>query len=766
MAIYVMAVAVRVVMVGEAAVVVVALASSAVVWAVARRPMTLIWVQVRFGRDLDADGLVGFFAAVASDHGATPVVVETVGTSGRVGFRLGAAPGAMARVVASLEAFCPGVSTEAAPRSVTVSLAASLRPSDRRRPLAVTGADSAVTTAVLSVLAATAVGDCVVVQWVLGPRLSAMAVPNRLEAMPPTGVADVARLVISGPSQSGVDPERRRALRDKTAMAGFRATCRVGVHSRDGGTGRAHRLIRDVVAALRVGESPGVKFSAHNAKPGPVAAADPPRRFPFALNIAEVTRLVGWPIGDGPYPGVDRARSRLVEIPAVVAGTGRVVGEGTHPRSRRPVALNPPEALAHTHVIGPTGVGKSTLLENLIISDIAAGRGVVAVDPKGDLIDAVLARIPDDRVDDVVVIDPSDRTRPVGINPLRATSRRPELVADHVVAVFKGLYRDSWGPRLADVLHASVLTLAGRDDVSLCALPVLLTNDAYRRRIVGSVDDPIGLSAFWAWFDAMSPAERHQVIAPVMNRLRAFILAPTMRSVIGQTQPRVDIGEVFTRRRVVLVSLAKGLVGADSAGLLGSLVISELWQATRERAAIAPGRRHPVMVYVDEFQDYLHLPTDLAEVLAQARGLGVGLTLAHQHLDQLTRDVRAAVLANARNRICFQLSDDDAGVVSKRATGLDASDFVGLGRYEIYANLVTATGTSGFVSAKTRPTGDPVRDPDEVRARSRTRFGVDAADVDADIADLAGTGRSRDTNTGHNTRGHDGGGDVGARRRR
>jgi hypothetical protein len=413
-----------------------------------------------------------------------------------------------------------------------------------------------------------------------------------------------------------------------------------------------------------------------------------------------------------------------------------VLGEATAPGEDRQLGLSVDDARQHLHVIGPTGTGKSTLLANLIVQDIAAGRGVVVIEPKGDLVSDVLARIPPERVDDVVVLDPSETACPIGLNPLLARGRSPELVADHVLAVFHGV-SEGWGPRLGVVLHAALLTLARQGKATLCALPPLLTNDAFRRRMRAGVDDPIGLEPFFSWFESISDAERQQVVAPVLTRLQPVLLRPSVRAMVGQLEPRFHIDEVFTARKIVLVSLAKGLIGPEAAALLGSLFVAELWQAVLGRAAIRPERRQPVVVYADEFQDYVHLPTDMADALAQARGLGVGLTLAHQHLAQLPASVRAAVLANARSRVCFQLSGEDANVLTRFGNEkLKPVDFQRLRRYEAYAQLVVGGEVTDFASLRTRPLPAPTSEPSIIRELSRRRYGWPLSEVEAEIRQL------------------------------
>jgi hypothetical protein len=218
--------------------------------------------------------------------------------------------------------------------------------------------------------------------------------------------------------------------------------------------------------------------------------------------------------------------------------------------------------------------------------------------------------------------------------------------------------------------------------------------------------------------------------------VRPFLLRERMRTILGQAKPRFDIAEVFTKRKILLVPLSKGLIGSEAAGLLGSLVVAQLWQAVQGRASIAPERRHPVLCYIDEFQDYLHLPTDFADVLAQARGLGLGLVLAHQHLAQLTPNVRAGVLANARSRVCFRLSADDASTIAKTTSLLDAEDFQSLGRYEIYASLVADGTVQSYCSGVTRPLPTPGNAADHIRRLSRERYGRPKPEIEAELAAL------------------------------
>jgi hypothetical protein len=223
-----------------------------------------------------------------------------------------------------------------------------------------------------------------------------------------------------------------------------------------------------------------------------------------------------------------------------------------------------------------------------------------------------------------------------------------------------------------------------------------------------------------------------------MNKLRPLLLRLEMRAIVGQARRSFDLRRVFTERKILLVSLSKGLLGPETSSLLGSLVISQLWQAVLGRAAIAPERRHPVFVYVDEFQDYMHLPLDFADALAQARSLGVGFVAAHQYLHQLDPAMRSAVLANAQSRVVFRLPGEDARVIAADSATLTPEDFQSLGAFECYMQAVARGTVQPWCSARTLPPSKPSSDPAKVRAASRAAYGVNRAEIEADLHALFG----------------------------
>lgn len=312
-------------------------------------------------------------------------------------------------------------------------------------------------------------------------------------------------------------------------------------------------------------------------------------------------------------------------------------------------------------------------MQSLILSDIRAGRSVLVIDPKADLVTDILARIPDERKDDVVVIDPSDPC-PVGFNPL-SYNQDPTLTADSILAVFQELFSQNWGIRSADILSGALLTLAKIKGSNLLWLPPLLTDAAFRKKITSQIHDPVALQPFWNHFEEMKDTERRTEIAPVLNKLRQITYRPGLRNVLGQSEPKFSLTDLFYTRKIVLVPLNKGLVGAESARLLGSLIVGLTWSLALSRASIPSEKRHMVSIYIDELQDYRSLPTSFSDALAQARGLGVAYTVAHQYRGQLPPDIKAGIDANCRNKIIFGLNSEDAKDMAAEAPRATSARF-------------------------------------------------------------------------------------------
>ena len=268
---------------------------------------------------------------------------------------------------------------------------------------------------------------------------------------------------------------------------------------------------------------------------------------------------------------------------------------------------------------------------------------------------------------------------------------------------------------------------------TLVELPELLTNDRFRAYVIQQAaiqQHHTELRSFWRWYQGLSDAERGQVIGPVLNKLRAFVLKTPLRLLLGQSQG-LDLNTIFTQRKILLVPLSKGTLGPETAQLVGSLLVASVWQLALGRVTLPPEKRRPVWLYADEFQDTVRLPIDLADMLAQARGLGLGLTLAHQHLGQLPEALKTAVLGTARTQLAFQLDYDDATTLSRSFAPLERADLMGLDRFEVAMRPCVDGRTLTPVTVTTLPLPPATGDAAELAHLSQQRYGVDRAEVAA-----------------------------------
>ena len=713
----------------------------------ARPTHPLVWHQLRFALPIAQDAAVGLVERILADGSLGRVVLELRAVGGQAVWAVGSRAGE--RLVSVVRELVPGcrVSRGFSRRAVEQAVVVSARPAG-----ALLAAErlSAVVRAVLAALAVTAEGEELVVQLQLGRRFS----PQALGRVEPQGWLELLGLVPI-PSLSG---DRGRRMRAQVGRHRAAACLRLGV--RAASPLRQRTLLQGLLGALRLVEGQGVRLRARTDNPAKLDSVRRPWRAGLELGAGEIVAMAGWPVGEGALPATPSAHPRVLPLPQA-RETQRAFATGVADQAGERLGISIGDALYHTVLLGPTGAGKSTALAHLALADIHAGRGVLLIDPKTDLVADILARIPEQRRDDVVVIDPTS-SRPVGINPLARTQTArssalspvgggvsgggasPELVADTVLATLKGVFAESWGVRVEQVLSAALVTLARTPGATLVDLPLLLTNAAYRQRLIAaSGADPLGTGQFWAAYEALSEAQRQQWVGPVLTRLQPFLIRPHLRATLGQAAPSFDLGEVFTRRRIVLVSLNKGVLGAESARLLGSLLVGQLWPLILARAVVEPSRRHVVSVFIDEVQDYLSLPGSLADALAQARSLGAAFHLAHQYRGQLPPALKAGIDANARNKIIFSLSAADAAELARQAIGLEAADFQLLPRFGVYARTLHHGRENPWCQATTLPPTPPTQDALALRASSQARYGQDTAQVEAAL--LARIGQNDNT---------------------
>lgn len=678
------------------------------------------WREVHWPRPLQVASLLGLLTRLASDQHRGPLVWEARCEAGRVRYLLSAGEHDLRETVHLLPQLVPGasVTTLTEPRQ-EADRSGYLRIRQRSLSLNLNAIDQVLHSLLAALSSANAKGDVLVVQVVLGRAAMPEAVSRAVED-PTMSIWDK---LVNGPRPAS--GELRSRLTGKLSQYRFRAVVRIGVS----GSTQARRMVavQRVLAAFRQLQSGGTYVDLVSDRPTVVDEAHVPMRLPLRLTPLEALAFLTWPHGDEQLPGIPALHPRPL-APSSSYGdvTERAFAVTTAPGPSRLIGISHADALRHTHILGPTGVGKSTLMQHLIKADIDAGRSVVLIDPKGDLATDTLSLIPDHRLRDVVVIDPT-RSHPVGVNPLAAAQERRSLVADSLLAVFKGLFPAAFGPRTSDIFHASLVTLMAAPGATLVQLPALLTDGSFRRRLTARIDDPVGLGTFWAGWEAMSPGQQAEAIGPVMSRLRQFLLRPGLRAVLDQPEPKFHFAEIFAERRIVILALNKGLLGAQSATLLGSLVVSQLWQHALAQAARPPEQRQPVSVYLDEAQSFLHLDADLGEALEQSRSLRVAWHLAHQYRRQMPPDLLAGIDANTRNKIAFTLESTDARAVASGST-LAPEDFTQLPPYAIYASLLAGGKQTGWFSGRTLPPPSTISAPEAVIRESLARFGAEPRD--------------------------------------
>ncbi|WP_369042454.1 type IV secretory system conjugative DNA transfer family protein [Streptomyces sp. Midd1] len=698
----------------------------------------LTWFEVHFPHELSVAQVVKTLQPLAYRpllgwFKRTPAVaLEMRGSSGgEVRWLVGVDHQISSELPGQLTAQLPGlvlVPLDRSPRPVPL-VATTIQPVGLAQPLR-TDMAANVTAGLLEIMNALKQGESTVVQWVIGPAQSRRGRPEPFNAARALGLVAVAHETA----------DDRRLWKQKAAEPLFAVRGRIGARARDPEysraivrmLGEALQLVSDAHAELRINRP-----ATRDANQLDQATAS---RWSGILNAAELAAVIGWPV-DG-AASMRTAHGRQYPAPSQITvpverrhqPQGRVLGAGLHPNQRDLLVTLPTESsLHHLHVVGPTGSGKSTLLNQLLHADIAAGRSVFVLEPRGDLVEEVLAGVPAERREDVVIIEPGASGEVVGFNPLAGSTEDAEQRADHLLHLFRELYGTSLGPRSADVLMHALVALARSDQSTLADLPVLLTNAAFRRRVLAAVNDPLVLAPFFSWYDGLSEAERQQVVAPVLNKTRAFLSRTAIRRLLGQASPRFGLDELFYRPRIVLVNLNTGVIGSETSQMIGALLVTQLWQAMQRRALVASTHRQPAMVVIDEVQNYLRLPVDLGDMFAQARGLGVGLTVAHQHMGQLSPKMRAGLIANARNRVVFRPSSEDGSVLaSVLGGGLVADDLALLGAHEAYAEvLVDHQPSEPFLIRTRQSDGRALSGPADLRRESAARYGVDGVQLDA-----------------------------------
>jgi hypothetical protein len=643
---------------------------------------------------------------------ATELVVEVVAGEGSIAHFLWVPGSVRASVCSTMTGVIPSLRVTEAPPSPDAAVTLALRlfiptPS-------VLSAENAVAAcrALLSGMVGLRSGERLVLRWALRPG----SARSRREP--------------DNPSER--ERETMRAWRRKTSAPGFIASGLVLVRSTR--IGRARELASHVENVLRgrrqIG---GVRVTRER---GNRRLASMPRttRSSGWLSTSELLAITGWPLGPNVVPGVEVGAARSLPVPSGVPREGRRLFLGRDGSGvERPVALGVDASRLHLAVVSPTGGGKSNLLMRCILDDLAQGYGGILLDPKNDLVSDLLDRVPAEHADRIVVLDPSVSGPVPGLDLLGGGD--PDMRTEVVLSALKGIYKDAWGVRIDSYLRLGLRTVIELPNPVLSDWMRLYTDAGLRHSAVARLHDPI-LTAQWRTYEeSLSAAEQFQHIAPALSRITNLLARPALRNIINQPAPKLSISRLLAERKWLLVALSPSALGESANDLLSVIVGYLVWTAVEARVALPKEHRRPIFFYCDELQS-LKLPVGLEVFLERSRGLGCGVVTATQGLARLPESVRRSLLANVGSLVALRATGaDEAARLARELPGLEASDIMGLRRFECAARISTGSLGGGSAIVTGRTEGPPPRtgQAKTIRALTAERYGAHPRDVEEEL---------------------------------
>lgn len=410
-----------------------------------------------------------------------------------------------------------------------------------------------------------------------------------------------------------------------------------------------------------------------------------------------------------------------------------------------PFGIKPDDRRRHMYVIGKTGMGKTTMMENMVIQDIRNGNGVCFIDPHGDSTRKILDFIPPSRINDVVYFDPSDLDHPIAFNILESVETRyKHLVASGLMGVFTKIWASMWSSRMEYILNNTILALLDSPGNTMLGIVRMYVDKKYRKRIVDNIKDPM-VKAFWIEeFANYAEKYRTEAVAPIQNKVGQFLSSAVIRNIVGQPKSTIDLRDIMDNNKILLLDLSKGKVGEDNSALLGAMIVTKLQLAALSRVDIPEEERKDFYLYVDEFQNFV---TDsFATILSEARKYRLNLTVGHQYIGQLTPDnnpkVRDAVFGNVGTMVVFRVGAADAEYLETEfEPTFTPNDIVNLPKYHIILKLMINGIASDPFTAVTMPVNEDWRvgDANKVIKVSRERYAKPREQVEDKIQRWMGT---------------------------
>ena len=434
----------------------------------------------------------------------------------------------------------------------------------------------------------------------------------------------------------------------------------------------------------------------------------------FILNTNELSWLIHLPTSYVKTPQINWVTSRAFEPPSNLPITDLDLTDGiiseieltpiwkTNFRwTNMGFWIWPNDRRRHIYVLWKTWMGKSTLLENMIIDDIRKWRWVAVIDPHGDLAEAVIWFIPKSRTNNTIIFDPSDTDWPIAFNMLdNIKSEHRPLVASGLVWIFKKIFGDSWGPRLEHILRNTILALIEYPNTTLISIPLMLTSDVFRNKVINKITDPV-VKKFWTWeFAKMAPNQKVEAAWPILNKVWQFLSSTILRNVLWQAKNSFSIRWAMDNKKIIIVNLSKGKIWEDASALLWSMMVTKFQMDAMSRADIDEKDRVDFYLYVDEFQNFA---TDsFATILSEARKYKLNLVMANQYIDQMQESVKWAVFGNVWSLISFQVWYHDANILKEVLSWeILEDDLMNLKKYNIYTKQLIDGMPSNVFSAWT-----------------------------------------------------------------
>lgn len=461
------------------------------------------------------------------------------------------------------------------------------------------------------------------------------------------------------------------------------------------------------------------------------------------LNSEEIASVFHLPVGQSHVPRLSWANTREAPPPANFPPEGITIGEAIYRGESKTARLSDEDRRRHFYIIGQTGTGKSYAMLNMAVQDMEKGKGVAVIDPHGELINDILERVPADRIDDVIVFDPGDVSRPLGLNMLEYDFNKPEektFIVNEIQMIFDRLFEktpEGLGPMFQQYMRNSLLLLmedAKNEPATMMEVPRIFTDDAYRERKLDRITNPSVID-FWRKEATKTTGEQGLAnMAPyVTSKFGNFIANDYMRPIIGQTKSAFNFREVMDDGKILLVNLAKGRIGDLNAGLLGMIITGRILLSALSRADLPAEQRRDFYLYIDEFQNFT---TDsISVILSEARKYRLNLILAHQFINQLSDDIRNSVFGNVGSLASFRIGAEDGKVLAEQFEGIfSENDLIGLENRNAITRLLLNGEPSKPFNIRTLPAREGSREvADKLKELSRLTYGRDLAEIEAEI---------------------------------